>query len=78
MNERQTNVEFITELMDFPRSGPLMQAFVITALEKYAELVKRMPQDQRDKMDKGLVPYAPWEKCADEALAAVKGRYSNG
>lgn len=36
--KRQTNVEFITDLMDFSRSGALMQAFVIEAIGKYSEL----------------------------------------
>lgn len=70
-NAPETNVEAITRLMEWSNNGALMQGFVIEAVAKYAEQVQNMPQDQRDRMDAGLLPYAPWKACADEALAFV-------
>ena len=35
---KRTNIEFIVDLMDFSSKGPIMQAFVITALQKYADM----------------------------------------
>ncbi|SFJ48135.1 hypothetical protein SAMN03159338_1514 [Sphingomonas sp. NFR04] len=70
----ETNVEFVARMMEGSRTGVLMQAFVLEAVAKYSELVKQMPQDQRDRMNAGMIAYAPWERCADEALQLFADR----
>jgi len=70
----ETNVELVTRLMEFSPTGAMMQAFVITAIEKYSQMVLAMPQEQRNRMDRGLISYAVWEKCASQALVAVTER----
>jgi len=70
----ETNVEFVTRMMEFSRQGALMQAFVLTAIERYAALVKVMPQDQRDGMNRSMLPYDPWARCADEAILLTNER----
>lgn len=74
-DEPETNVEFITAQMDWSPAGPLIQAFVIEGLAKYAEQVQNMPADQRASMDSGFISYAAWRKCADEYLAAINERH---
>ncbi len=73
-DEPQTNVEFLTDVMEWSPAGPLMQAFVIEAIAKYAEQVQHMPQDQRDQMDNSFISYAGWRKCADEYMVAISER----
>ena len=70
----ETNVEFVERIMEFSRAGALIQPFVLTALEKYAQQVKQMPQEQRDQMDRGMIAFAAWERCADEVLQAIGDR----
>ncbi len=42
---RQTNAEFVTELMEFSRYGGLAQIFVIDALEKHSHAVANAPPE---------------------------------
>lgn len=43
-----TNVEFVTELMEFSAHGALIQAFVMQALEQYARRVASMDSEALD------------------------------
>ena len=65
---RKTNTEFLTDLMDFAKSGPLMQAFVIEALSKYAE---RCASADPAVFDSPLLSGAAWHRCAVEAKEAI-------
>lgn len=69
-----TNVEFITDLMDFSQNGALMQPFILEAVRIYGLQVLQMSEEDRAKMDRTLLPYGPWAACAEEALAALKAR----
>ena len=71
----ETNEEFISRIMNFSNAGPLIQAFIIEGIAKYAQQVKDMPQDQRDSMNNGFISYAGWERCADSFLAEVADKY---
>ena len=68
----QTNIEFITELMDFPRSGPLMQGFVMTALEKYALRSKSITEEE---WGQSMISLPAWKMCANEILEKLDERY---
>lgn len=68
---RPTNVEFITELMEFPQSGPLMQVFVIEALRLYSDSVV---QRQDEIPEDSIISRRAWVACAEEVLAKLKER----
>lgn len=69
-----TNVEFITELMEFSAHGALIQASVVQGLEQYAKRVAAMtPQ----ALDTPMVSGHAWHGCAVEVrdkLARRLGR----
>lgn len=68
---RTTNVEFVTELMEFANSGPIIQAFVLEALRLYAESVV---QNQEQIPDNGFISRRLWVGCAEEVLAKIEER----
>lgn len=70
----ELNTEFMVRCMEETGNG-LMQAFIVEAVAKYAEMVLEMPEDQRAEMDKGMLPYAPWRDCAEAYLVALKERH---
>lgn len=68
----QTNVEIVTHLMEYSRNGALIQAFVITALEKYAsQVVEAGPEN----FDSGLLSGEAWVRCAQETLGTIERYY---
>lgn len=69
-----TNVEFVTDLMEFSAHGPLIQAFVMQALEQYAKRVAAMTPEA---LDTPMVSGHAWHGCAVEVrnkLAKRLGR----
>lgn len=58
-----SNVEFITELMEFSTHGALIQAFVMQALEQYAGRVAAM---NPEALDTPMVSGRAWHGCAVE------------
>lgn len=72
MGKRSTNVEFITELMEWPDTGPLMQAFVLEAIWEYAMQVTTNPPPP----DNGFINWESWLACAEEALTKLQARHA--
>ncbi|QFZ81868.1 hypothetical protein GFK26_03325 [Variovorax paradoxus] len=73
-----TNVEFVTELMEFSVHGALIQAFVMQALEQYARCVAAMDPEA---LDTPMVSGRAWHGCAVEVrnkLARRLGRNEAG
>ena len=69
-----TNVEFVTELMEFSAHGALIQAFVMQALEQYA---RRVAETDPQALDTPMVSGHAWHGCAVEVrdkLARRLGR----
>mgnify|MGYP003583987259 CR=1 FL=1 len=69
-----TNVEFVTELMEFSAHGALIQAFVMQALEQYA---RRVAETDPQTLDTPMVSGHAWHGCAVEVrdkLARRLGR----
>ena len=60
---RETNEELVARVMSFPKSGPLMQIFVIEALRRYAEQCAETPPE---KMNFGPINGNAWKRCAVE------------
>jgi hypothetical protein len=65
---RETNEQLVARLMSFPKSGPIMQLFVIEALRRYAALCA---DGDLTKMDLGPISGAHWKRCAVELHAEI-------
>jgi len=70
---RKTNTEFLTDLMEFAKSGPLMQAFVLEAVSKYATACAAADPAA---FDSPLMTGTAWHRCAVEAKAALAAHLS--
>lgn len=66
----KTNIELVTDLMDFSKQGALMQAFIIEAISKYRELTLAAgPWEENSFLSQDA-----WKACATEVLKAIKER----
>lgn len=68
---RKDNIEFVSELMGFAKSGPLMQAFIIEAMRQYAE---RCIKAGAATFDSGFMNGQAWINCAEEVKREIDGR----
>ena len=68
-----TNVELINKLMTHSQQGVLMQAFIIEAIAKYAELTKEAV-GKPEWAPKSFISAGAWGACAEEALDAINNR----
>ena len=68
---RSTNVEFVTELMDYSNNGPIMQAYVLEALRLYSDSVIAL---QDEMSDDGFISKKLWVSCATEVLRKLEER----
>jgi hypothetical protein len=68
--EQKTNVETVTELMEFSNFGPLAQVFVIDALCKMSEAVAESKVE--DYPDTGFIHPEAWIGVAKEIREKLK------
>ena len=68
--KRPTNIEFVTELMNFSNYGALAQVFVIEAISKYAS----MCAEQRIR-DNGFLNPDTWQGVAKEIKGKIDKQY---
>jgi hypothetical protein len=61
----KTNVEKIQELMTQSPAGPLMQAFILEAVRRYAEDILR--EGEPEDNPRALVSPQAWYVCAEVA-----------
>jgi hypothetical protein len=59
-----TNTELVTEFMEF--GSPLNQAFVMEALNRYANLVIEEQDELRESMINHMIHPDPWIRCAED------------
>lgn len=72
MAKRRTNEELVSDLMNFGPAGALQQAFVLTAIEKYAQqCIAAGPE----AFDSGLISGRAWIIAAEHMLAELKNHY---
>lgn len=64
------NAEFMDDLMNFPKSGPLMQAFVIEGLRVYADQQLRAKKWKEET----LISQEAWRACAMEVIGKLIAR----
>ena len=66
----QTNVQLVKHMMEQSSQGALMQAFVIEAIRKYAELtLDAQPWDKE-----AFISQDAWKACARDAMSAIDNR----
>lgn len=68
---RATNIEFLTHLMEFSRTGAIMQLFVIAALDAYSKAIIESPPKE---ILCGFINADAWLAAAKEANAALRDR----
>jgi hypothetical protein len=72
MSKQQlNNIQFVTELMNYSKSGALIQAFVIAALEKYSQQVLA---DTSVWPANSLINQEAWGRCAQEVIDKIEAR----
>jgi len=59
----ETNEQFVARLMEFSKSGPVTQLFIIESIRRYAEQCK---DADPKKLETGIIPGAHWKRCAVE------------
>ena len=69
--KQETNIQFITRLMDSAESGPLMQAFIIEAISYYAIDQATAPRWSEN----AFVSQDAWKACASECLVELGQKY---
>lgn len=62
-NGRESNEQLVARIMDTPKSGPLMQVFVVEALRRYAE---QCADADPVKLTVGPISGHAWKRCAVE------------
>jgi hypothetical protein len=71
MPKPQTNVEFVTNLMEFSRYGGLVQVFVIQALDQYS---KRVSEADPATLNNGFISGEAWVGIAKEIQRKLEER----
>lgn len=69
------SVEFVTNLMENSPAGPVMNTFVLQAIELFArEVIRR----QDELPENSLISRNVWVSCAEHTLQAFKDRAIEG
>ena len=67
----ETNVEFVTRIMEFG-VNPLMQAFIIEALDNYSKKVLQIEEEEWGA--KNLISLDAWKGCAEYSIKEINNR----
>lgn len=70
---RTTNVEFLTDLMEYSAYGPLVQAFVLQGLQQYA---KQVAASTPEALDTPMVSGHAWHGIAVEVRDKLAARFA--
>ncbi|CAK7033552.1 hypothetical protein [Saezia sanguinis] len=71
---RQTNVEFVTKLMEFSKYGAMAQLFVLQALDQYAHMVANAPPE-RFAGTETFISAQAWQGVAKEIAHKIDHRF---
>lgn len=69
----ETNEDFVRDLMAFSEHGALMQIFVMTAIEKYAQ---QALEAGAERFDSAMLNGKAWVGTAAEALKRLESFYN--
>lgn len=72
---RETNVEFITRVMDFCPHGALGQAFILHALDVYCQMVEVADEAE---FDNGLFSSGAWKGVGKWMQGELDARFAKG
>lgn len=67
----ETNVEFVTRMMEWGQGGAMLQAFILQAIEQQAKATLAVPAAD---LDTGFISGEAWRSCAAEALGWLVAR----
>lgn len=78
MPKPKTNIEFVRELMDFSRFGPLAQMFVIDALSKWSDKIALTPIEELRKAFESnpLIGAEAWQGVAREIKEKLDAHFA--
>lgn len=71
MPRPKTNVQFVTDLMEFSRFGALAQVFVIDALDKWS---KKISECDPAQFDNAMINGEAWVGVAKEIQQKIEDR----
>jgi len=73
-----TNIEFVSDLMNFSNFGALSQIFIMDAIGKHAEAVAGIPLEEvQRRMGDGFIDARAWHGVATEISARLKEHYKS-
>lgn len=72
--DKRTNIEVVTDLMEFSEYGALAQIFVIDALSKWSEIIK--DKDPKE-FENPLISGQAWVGVAQEINRKLNARYGS-
>lgn len=72
-NARETNVEFVTRIMEFAPTGAMAQMFVIEAMGRYAKEISKA--DLSAWSENSIIHPAAWKHTADFILEELEQKY---
>lgn len=64
--KRETNIQALTRIMEFARSGPLMQVFILDQLGKSCDYLIKNEEKVRVALEGSMVHPDSWMACAKE------------
>jgi|TARA_Y100000296_G_scaffold80796_1_gene106851 hypothetical protein len=71
----ETNVEFITRVMEFANTGPLAQMFLIDAIGKWSKHIVDDRENVIKEMENGFVNGEAWVAAAEEWKCELDEKY---
>jgi hypothetical protein len=71
-----TNIEAITDIMQFSRCGALAQAFVMEAVSRYAKQVSEYTPQQVASISTELMSGETWQTVAKEIRGKLEAHFS--
>jgi hypothetical protein len=73
-----TNAETIAELMEFSKSGPIVQLFIMDALSKHANVVAELTDEQAVEQigHSGFINALAWRDAAKEVKAMLDDHFA--
>ena len=71
-----TNVEFLTEMMEFSDHGPMAQLFIIDAIDQHSARIAGMQMEELEAMfgPNAFISAKAWHGTAKEIQKKLKNR----
>ena len=77
-DERQTNIEFVTHMMNFSQYGAMSQLFILNAIDKMSAATAECDLAQlKEEMGNGMVNAEAWHGVAKEIQEKLRKHYGD-